>query len=151
MESSASRVIGTAALISVGVGTINSFAKNKRPPSVRFLIGSGAAFVILSAIGEGEPEVAKALALAVATTVVIGEGGGVLSYLNDGEIDTTRKNKKNPNGADEAYSHSSAELYESDPVELAEPETADVWPSSVAAIHKQPFVLDLIAPIPGVS
>ena len=146
-------MIGTAALISVGVGTLNSFAKNKRPPSLRFLIGSGAAFVILSAIGEGEPEVAKALALAVATTVVIGEGGGVLSYINEGEINTDKKTtkdaNKNPNSADEAYAHSSAELYDAEPVETADIESPGVWPSSIAAIHRQPFVLDLITPIPG--
>lgn len=60
---------------------------------MRFLIGSGAAYVILSVIGEGEPEIAKALAFALATTVILGDGGGVLSYLNSSknETDTTKK------------------------------------------------------------
>src|SRR6266487_2317050 len=90
MEGNTSRVIGTAALISVGVGTLNSFYKTKKPPSLRFFVGSGAAFVILSAIGEAEPEVGKALAVAVAVTMIFGEGNGALAYLNHhGETDTT--------------------------------------------------------------
>ena len=157
MEASANRVITTAALISVGVGTLNSFYKYKKPPSARFLIGSGAAYVILSAIGEGEPEVAKALALAVATTVIIGDGGGVLSYLNNGEIDTK---KPNPLSAEDGTPLvSSADLYEGeevetftpDPTPLQERNWSFVWPSSTVAIHEQPFEQFPITPIPGIQ
>jgi hypothetical protein len=82
-------------LIAVSVGTINSVAKKHEMPSSRFLIGSGAAFLILSALAEAEPEVAKALAFAIATTVVIGQGDGVLSYLNQrGEIDTQKQQQQ---------------------------------------------------------
>lgn len=85
------KVIATAGIIAVGVGTVNSFSKNHAPPSARFLIGSGAAFLVISAIGEVEPQVAQALAIAVMTTVLLGEGGGVLSYISGrGEIDTKK-------------------------------------------------------------
>lgn len=87
----ANRVIATAGLISVAVGSVNAIGKNKRLPSAKFLIGSGMAFLLLSAMSEAEPELASAFAVAIATTVVIGEGGGVLTYINDGEIDTRKK------------------------------------------------------------
>jgi hypothetical protein len=87
----AQRVIATSALISVGVGSANSLAKQHKLPSARFLIGSGVAFLALSALAEAEPEVAQALAIAVLSTVLIGQGDGVLSYLNQhGEIDTQK-------------------------------------------------------------
>lgn len=92
-----SRVIGTCALVTLGVGSLNSIAKNKTLPSSRFLIGTGVAFFILSALAEAEPEVAKALSLAVVTTVVIGQGDGALSYLNHrGEIDTQQSKSGHP-------------------------------------------------------
>ncbi len=85
----AQRVIATSAIISVGVGSLNSVVKYGRPPTMRFIIGSGVAYLALSALSEGEPEVAKALAIAVATTVVLGEGDGVFAYINKyGEADT---------------------------------------------------------------
>lgn len=153
MDSSTSRVIGTAAIISVGVGTLNSFWKHKKPPSARFLIGSGAAYVILSAIGEGEPEVAKALALAVATTVVLGDGGGILSYINKGEIDTKKQNP-NKDAEDGAPLVSSADLYEGADVETFTPSEPDgdqwLYPSSTVKIMPQVFVNDTITPIPGI-
>lgn len=96
-------VIATAGLISVGVGTINSIAKDKKPPSTRFLIGSGVAFLILSAMssmGDGLGELAKGLALGVMTTVLLGDGGGVLSYLGEREIDTKKAAPSAPKGSD---------------------------------------------------
>lgn len=93
----AHKIIATAGIISVSVGTINSFSKNHTPPSARFLIGSGAAFLAISALAEAEPEVAQALALAVMTTVLLGEGGGVLTYINGrDEINTTKKQPSPP-------------------------------------------------------
>lgn len=86
-----SRVIATAGLIAVAVGSVNSIGKNKRLPSSRFLIGSGVAFLVLSALAEVDQELANALAIAVCITVVMGEGGGVLSYINTGEMDTQKK------------------------------------------------------------
>lgn len=156
MEAGTSRIIGTAMLISVGVGTLNSFYKTKKPPSFRFLIGSGAVYVALSAIGEGEPEVAKALAVAVSTTIVLGDGGGVLSYLSqNGEIDTTRPKSdaevNTPLGT-------SAELYGSEEGpftpelgELEEFQEHGGWADSgsITRIHQQPFVPDVIGLIPG--
>src|SRR3954447_2407321 len=85
------KVIGVAALITVGVGTANSMLKHQKPPSTRFLIGCGMTFLILSAMAEfptGE-EVAKGLALGVMTTVLLsGEAGGLLAYIDKGEFDT---------------------------------------------------------------
>lgn len=90
MAMSDQRVIATAGIISVSVGSANSIFRNKRLPSSRFLIGSGVAYLILSALAEGEPELAKGLAIGVMTTILLGEGGGVLSYINHGEIDTQK-------------------------------------------------------------
>lgn len=87
----AQRVVATCGLLAVATGSVNSLAKQKRLPSTRFLIGSGVAFLILSALAEAEPDVAKALSIAVLSTVLLGQGDGVLSYLNQhGEIDTSK-------------------------------------------------------------
>lgn len=95
----ANRVIATSALISVGVGSINSVVKYGRPPSARFIIGSGVAYLALSALAEGEPEVAKALAIAIASTVVLGEGDGVFAYVNKYGEANTKPGAKDPKAA----------------------------------------------------
>lgn len=159
MDTGTSRVIGTAALVTVGVGTLNSFFKNKRPPSLKFLMGSGAVYVILSGIGEAEPELAKALAAAVAVTVVLGEGNGVLGYISPkGEISTQPKSDEDESGP----LGSSADLYPSEsgpfvpdyPAGLEDefqehgdfgPASSNSWPS--APYRK--FVPDTISPFPG--
>lgn len=84
------RVIATAGLVAISVGSANAVFKHKQLPSTKFLIGSGVAFLILSALSEAEPELANAFAIAIATTVVLGDGGGVLSYINNGEMDTKK-------------------------------------------------------------
>lgn len=89
------RIIATAGIIAVSVGTINSVAKDRKLPSSRFLIGSGVAFLILSAMADlGIEEVANAFAIAIATFVVLGDGGGVLSYINSGEMDTRKQQSR---------------------------------------------------------
>lgn len=93
------RIIGVCALLAVAVGSLNSIFRNKRLPSTRFLIGSGVAFLILSAMAETETggELAKGLATGVLTTVILGEGGGLLTYLDQrGETDTRRRPSPNP-------------------------------------------------------
>jgi len=88
------KVIATAGLVSVGVGSANAVLKYKRLPSWKFLVGSAFAFMILSAMGQGETtgEVAKGLALGVMTTVLLGEGGGLFSYVaGDAEVDTAKR------------------------------------------------------------
>lgn len=93
----AQKVIATAGLISVSVGSANSVIKYKRPPSTRFLIGSGIAFLVLSAMGNTESlgEVAKGLAVGVMTTILLGEGGGVLTYfIGERESDTRKPGRK---------------------------------------------------------
>jgi hypothetical protein len=83
------KVIPTAAVIVLGVGSVNSIAKNKKLPSTRFLIGTGVVFMVLAILAEADEQVANALAIAVAVTVVLGEGDGVFSYVNrHGEADT---------------------------------------------------------------
>lgn len=84
------KIVATAGLVSVAVGSANSIVKYKRPPSSRFLIGSGVAFLVLSAMGQSESlgELAKGLALGIMTTILLGEGGGVLSYFAGAEMDT---------------------------------------------------------------
>jgi hypothetical protein len=91
------RVIAACALIAVAVGSGNAIVKDKRLPSTRFLIGSGVAFLILSALsdmGEAGAEIGKGLAAGIMTTVVLGDGGGLLSYIDHGEVDTQKKKGK---------------------------------------------------------
>lgn len=91
------KIIATAGLISVGVGTANSLIKYEKPPTPRFLIGSGLAFLILSAMAASEAtaEIAKGLALGVMTTILLGEGGGVLSYFaGERELNTQKPAKQ---------------------------------------------------------
>lgn len=93
------RVIAACALIAVSVGSANKITKDKSLPSTRFLIGSGVAFLILSAMadmGEGAAEVAKGLAAGIMTTVVLGDGGGLLSYIDHGEVDTQKRSRPAP-------------------------------------------------------
>lgn len=94
--SSPNRVIATAGIVAVAVGSANAIGKNHKLPSARFLIGSGVAFFLLSALAEVDGEFAQALAIAVCVTVVLGEGGGVLSYINNGEINTDKSGSKTP-------------------------------------------------------
>lgn len=120
-EGNTDRVLATAMIVSVGVGTINSVVKYGRPPSARFVIGSGVAYLALAALAEGEPEVAKALAIAVATTVVIGQGDGVFSYVNKyGEADT-RAGARDPKagGADRATRVSGSAVAMPDPYPIS--------------------------------
>lgn len=86
------KVIATAGIITVGVGSANAIANHKTLPSTRFLLGSGVLFLILSVMADsGLDELAKALSIAVMTTVILGEGNGVLSWINQkGEVDTQR-------------------------------------------------------------
>lgn len=89
----AQKVVATAGLVSVGVGSANSILKYKQPPSMRFLIGSGMAFLVFSAMAgasEDLGELAKGLALGVMTTILLGEGGGVMTYfVGEKEVNTT--------------------------------------------------------------
>lgn len=89
-------IIATAAVVSVGVGSANSVFKYKKPPATRFLIGSGVAFLLLSAMANSDTlgEIAKGLALGIMSTILLGDGGGVLSYFA-GEAEM---NTKKPNG-----------------------------------------------------
>lgn len=99
-------IIATAGLVSVGVGSANAILKDNRPPSARFLIGSGVAFLLLSAMangGDALAEIAKGLSLGIMTTILLGEGGGVLSYLG-GEVDTQARGATAPKGSDEESS-----------------------------------------------
>lgn len=93
MASDTQKVIATAGLISVGVGSANAVFKFKRRPSTRFLIGSGIAYLILSAMGNSDTlgEIAKGLALGIMTTIIMGEGGGLASYFLEKEAEDTRR------------------------------------------------------------
>lgn len=117
------RVIATAGIISVGVGSVNSIAKDKKLPSAKFLIGSGVAFLLLSALAEVDADLGNALAVAVCATVVIGDGGGVLSYINNGEMDTQKKSKT-PNKSGD---HNTASPYAHDPSPRPSANTAPVF------------------------
>lgn len=109
------KIIATAGIITVAVGTVNSFGNHKKPPSTQFLLGSGVVFLILSVLADsGQEEVAKALSIAVMTTVILGEGNGALSWLNKrGEIDTHRtpNTKRDAHGAN-SVGNRSIDVYE---------------------------------------
>lgn len=88
------RVVASAAIISVGVGSANAILKYHRLPSHRFIVGSGLSYLLLSAMAQGEAsgEIAKGLALGVMTTILLGDGGGLFSYIaGDAETDTAKK------------------------------------------------------------
>jgi hypothetical protein len=81
-------VVLIAALLVFGLGWFNS-EKEGKAPSAKFLIGAGITFTLLSFLSDFSPAAANALALAIATTALFGEGGGVLTYLNkEGDLDT---------------------------------------------------------------
>lgn len=103
MASDAHKVVATAGLISVGVGSANAVFKDHRPPTAKFLIGSGVAYLVLSVLADASPDLAKGLAIGVATTVVMGEGGGVLSYINTGEMDTAKRPHKTLKKAEQDF------------------------------------------------
>lgn len=86
-------------MITVIVGTLNNIYKNDKLPGLRFYFGNGVLFLMLSLLAEMEEEIAKTLALAVATFVVIGEGGGVLDHFmgkgtSKSTLDTTPSAKQ---------------------------------------------------------
>lgn len=100
MAADTKKIIGVAAIVTVGVGTANAYLKDQKPPSTRFLIGVGMTFFILSAMSEfptGD-EIAKGLAMGVMTTVLLsGEAGGLLAYIDKGEMNTNPKKKEEQN------------------------------------------------------
>jgi hypothetical protein len=93
----AHRVIAASAVITFGIGFANSVFKNKKLPEMRFFIGLGVLYLALSALAEKEPEIANAFGIAVATTAVLGQGDGILTYLqgHPGELDTRKPTTAN--------------------------------------------------------
>jgi hypothetical protein len=84
-------VVLISALLVFALGWFNS-EKEGKAPSARFLIGAGVTFTLLSFLADFSPQAANALAMAIATTALFSEGGGVLTYLNkEGELDTPDK------------------------------------------------------------
>lgn len=93
----AHKVIGICAFLTVIIGSANAILKHKRPPTTRFLIGSGMAYFLLSAFAEVEPDIAKGLASGVLSTVLLsGDAGGLLSYIDRGEFDTKKPKQETP-------------------------------------------------------
>lgn len=91
----AQRIIVLSAALVLVIGTTNSFVKNGKWPTGRFWLGTGFMVVALSALSEAEPDVAAPLSIAVLTTVILGEGDGLLSYIAiRGETDTKRRAPK---------------------------------------------------------
>lgn len=74
-----SNVIIAAAVLTFGIGILTSVQKRGRLPAFRFFVGNSLLWLALLALDEFEPEIANALSIAIATFVVIGEGGGVLN------------------------------------------------------------------------
>lgn len=90
MQSSTShRVVLYSALLVFGVGWFNA-AKQSKLPSKKFIVGTGITFTALSFLSDVMPEVASSLALAIDSTVLFVDNGGILRYFNDhGEITKT--------------------------------------------------------------
>lgn len=95
MKTKNTTLIAACGFITFALGILNSVYKRRQLPPFRFFVGNGLLWLGLMSLDEFEPEIANALALAVVTFVVIGEGGGVLThYVSNGrhnEFDTRRK------------------------------------------------------------
>lgn len=129
------KVIATAALISVGVGSANSIFKYKKAPSTKFLIGSGVAFLLLSGMANSQAlaEVAKGLALGIMTTILLGDGGGVLTYFaGEKETDTRAPKSKGTVRPKEAAEYADSAI-------------------QLPRAGGQTFRLDNLTPFPGVT
>lgn len=132
------RIIATAGIVSVGVGSLNAVSKYKRPPSSRFLIGSGIVYLALSMFANVSGEVAKGLAIGIMTTVLLGDGGGVLSYLDTGEVDTRKPAKAK--GDTPTYSD-----------RVRAPGSRVAGPAIPVAGNTQPYKRDTVPGYPGVA
>jgi hypothetical protein len=82
-------IVTGCVVLTIIIGTLNNVYKRNSLPGLRFYFGSGIMWLFLVGLGEFEEEVSKTLALAVATFVVIGEGGGMLDgFLGTGASKT---------------------------------------------------------------
>lgn len=93
-------ILIAAAVLTFGIGILNSIYKRGRLPSFRFFVGNSILWLMLLSLDEFQPEIANALGIGVASFVVLGDGGGVLShYLEPGrgnEFDTQKGPGENP-------------------------------------------------------
>lgn len=93
----AQNVVLISGVIAGITGVVNA-GKDGHLPSAKFLIGGGIVFTVLAGLADVEPELAAPLAIGVVTTMLLGEGNGILEYLNQrGEIDTAPKKVKGTN------------------------------------------------------
>lgn len=98
-------IITGSLVITMLIGVLNSIYKYDKLPSFRFFFGNGVLFLMLSGLAEFEEEIAKALALAIVTFTVLGEGGGVLDhFLGSGTSKTTLNT--DPSGTKQIPAHS---------------------------------------------
>lgn len=83
-------IITGSMVMTLIVGVLNSIYKTDKLPNFRFFFGTGILFLMLSLLADAEEEIAKALALAIVTFTLLGEGGGVLDhFLGTGSAKTT--------------------------------------------------------------
>ena len=77
-----SHVINFSVIIVVVLGVLKSIVQEDTLPSLRFFFGAGLMWLFLSAMGEFEEDIAKTLALVIATVVVLRDGGDLANkYL----------------------------------------------------------------------
>jgi len=75
-------IINASVLVVLVLGVLKSVVKSDKLPSVRFFFGAGVMWLFLSAMNEVEEDIAKTLALVIATVVVLRDAGDVFgSYL----------------------------------------------------------------------
>lgn len=90
MSDKAKATIGSCIIVVMLLGTLNSVYKSKKLPGLRFYIGNGVLWILLTMFGRVEEELTKSVAVAIAVFAVLGEGGGILDhFLGKGASSTT--------------------------------------------------------------
>jgi len=75
-------IINLSVIIVVVLGVMKTVLKDNALPSIRFFFGAGVMWIFLSGLAELEEDIAKTLALVIATIVVLRDAGDVFgSYL----------------------------------------------------------------------
>lgn len=77
-------IINASVIVVLVLGVLKSIMKDDKLPSLRFFFGAGVMWLFLSAMNEVEEDIAKTLALVIATVVVLRDAGDVFGgYLGN--------------------------------------------------------------------
>lgn len=90
MSDKAKATITSCILVVIVVGTLNNLYKKNSLPGLRFYLGNGILYFLLTMFGTAEEELTKNIAIAIAVFAVLGEGGGVIDhFMGKGAANTT--------------------------------------------------------------